>query len=48
MPNNNSWLYFLREFRKKHPKLKASSIMKQASKVYKKQPKKASKTTKKR
>mgnify|MGYP003719707821 CR=1 FL=1 len=40
MPNKNSWLYFLREFRKKNPKLKGASVMKQAAKVYKKQPKK--------
>ena len=40
MPNNNPWLYFLREFRKKHPNLKGSAVMKQAAKKYKKKAKK--------
>ena len=40
MPNNNSWLYFLREFRKKNPQIKGPSVMRAAAKVYKKQPQK--------
>ena len=40
MPNKNRWLYFLQAYRKKHPKLKGSAVMKAAAKVYKKQAKK--------
>ena len=36
MPNKNPWLYFLQDFRKKHPSLKGSAVLKAAAKVYKK------------
>lgn len=35
MPNKNPWLYFLQDFRKKHPTLKGREVMKKASQAYK-------------
>jgi len=36
MAGNNPWLLFLKEFRKKNPKLSLKMAMKQASQKYKK------------
>ena len=47
MPNNNPWLYFLQDFRKKHPQLKGASVMKAAAKLYKTKKTKKTKKSKK-
>ena len=40
MALHHPWLDFVRSFRKKHPKLKPTALLRAASKVYKKKPKK--------
>jgi hypothetical protein len=36
MPKANSWLSFVKEYKKKHPEMKLGDVMKACSKLWKK------------